>query len=157
MKNLKELRKEKKLTQQQVALLVGISLRSYKTYENDGSKIGTIKYNYIIDKLSEINLIDEDHGILEIDDIVSKCEAVFNNYDVKFCYLFGSYAKGSPKPDSDVDLLISTNLKGLKYYGLVEEVRAALNKRVDILNLDQLKDNLELTSEILSDGIKIYG
>ena len=27
----------------------------------------------------------------------------------------------------------------------------------DVLNLDQLKDNLELTNEILRDGIRIYG
>ena len=32
------------LTQQQVAELVGISLRSYKSYENDIDKKNTIKY-----------------------------------------------------------------------------------------------------------------
>ena len=37
MGELKELRIEKKMTQQQVADLVGISLRSYKSYENDGN------------------------------------------------------------------------------------------------------------------------
>ena len=42
MGELKELRNEKKLTQQQVADLVGVSLRSYISYENDESKIGTI-------------------------------------------------------------------------------------------------------------------
>ena len=72
---------------------------------------------------------------------------------VLFCYLFGSYAKGKAIPASDVDLLISTNVKGLKFYGLVEEIRTALHKKVDILNLNQLKDNIELTEEILKDGI----
>ena len=38
MCKLKNLRAEKKLTQQQVADLVGISLRSYKSYENDEKK-----------------------------------------------------------------------------------------------------------------------
>ena len=55
MSKLKSLRIEKKLTQQQVADLMGISLRSYKSYENDEEKIGTLKYNYIIEKLAEIN------------------------------------------------------------------------------------------------------
>ena len=36
---LKELRLSKELTQSQVAKLVGISLRSYKEYENDVTKI----------------------------------------------------------------------------------------------------------------------
>ena len=44
---LKELRLSKELTQNQVADLVGISLRSYKEYENDINKVNTLKYNYI--------------------------------------------------------------------------------------------------------------
>ena len=157
MCKLKKIRVEKKLTQQQVADLVGISLRSYKSYENDEKKVGTLKYNYIVEKLEEINPIDEDHGIIEIKDIIQKCSLIFEKYDVEFCYLFGSYAKAKAKPASDVDLLISVNLKGLKFYGLVEEIRTALHKRVDVLGVNQLKDNLELTQEILKDGIKIYG
>ena len=45
MGELKELRNEKKLTQQQVADLVGVSLRSYISYENDESKERTLKYS----------------------------------------------------------------------------------------------------------------
>ena len=77
MSELKELRVEKKMTQQQVADLVGISLRSYKSYENDEEKHDTLKYNYIIEQLSKINIIDEEHGVLEIEDIVRKCEKIF--------------------------------------------------------------------------------
>lgn len=157
MGDLKDLRIEKKLTQQQVADLIGISLRSYKSYENDEEKSGTLKYNYIIEKLSMINPIDEEHGILEVEDIIKKCSKILERYDVDFCYLFGSYAKAKATPTSDVDLLISANVKGLKFYGLVEEIRTALRKKVDILDINQLKDNLELTEEILRDGIKIYG
>ena len=157
MINLKELRIEKKMTQQEVADLVGISLRSYKSYENDEDKQDTIKYNYIVEKLSKINQIDEETGILELEDIVRKCSKVFERYEVNFCYLFGSYAKGKATPVSDVDLLISANVKGLKFYGLVEEIRTALHKKVDVLDVNQLKDNIELTEEILKDGIKIYG
>ena len=50
---LKELRLSKELTQNQVAKLVGISLRSYKEYENDVTKINTLKYNYIFNELSK--------------------------------------------------------------------------------------------------------
>lgn len=74
-----------------------------------------------------------------------------------FCYLFGSYAKGKETPASDVDLLIAANVKGLRFYGLVEELRGALRKKVDVLDMNQLKDNLQLTEEIFKDGIKIYG
>lgn len=72
MSELKTLRIEKKLTQQQVADLAKISLRSYKSYENDPQKAGTIKYNYILDLLQKTNVIDEENGILEIEDIIKK-------------------------------------------------------------------------------------
>lgn len=157
MSELKTLRIEKKMTQQQVAELVGISLRSYKTYENEPEKVDTIKYNYIVGVLKKINPVDEEHGILETQDIIAKCNKVFENKDVNYCYLFGSYAKGKATPVSDVDLLISANIKGLKFYGLVEEIRTALHKKVDVLDVNQLKDNVELMNEILKDGIKIYG
>ncbi len=157
MSAIKELRKEKKLTQQQVAEILGISLRSYKSYENDADKVGTIKYNYILDKLNAINPIDEENGILELEYIKEKCESVFAEYPIHYCVLFGSYAKGKAVETSDVDLLVSSDVKGLKFYGMVEKLRTSLHKKVDVLSLDQLKDNLELTDEILKDGIRIYG
>lgn len=157
MGELKDLRVEKKLTQQEVADLIGISLRSYKSYENDDAKRSTIKYKYIMEQLAKINFVDEENGVLTIEDITKKCTKVLEHYDVNFCYLFGSYAKGKETPTSDVDLLISANVRGLKFYGLVEELRVSLQKKVDVLDIKQLKDNLELTEEILRDGIKIYG
>lgn len=157
MGELKDLRTEKKMTQQQVADLAGISLRSYKSYENEPEKEGTIKYNYIVELLGKTNVIDEENGILLQDDIIEKCKKVFENKKVNYCYLFGSYAKGKATETSDVDLLISTDIKGLKFYGLVEEIRNALHKKVDVLDVNQLKDNISLVEEILKDGVKIYG
>ncbi len=157
MSAIKDLRTEKKLTQQQVAEALGISLRSYKSYENDADKVGTLKYNYILDKLNAINPIDEEHGILDLGYIKEKCDSVFSEYPVRYCVLFGSYAKGKAVDTSDVDLLVSSDVKGLKFYGMVEKLRTSLHKRVDVLSLEQLKGNLELMDEILKDGIRIYG
>ena len=157
MKDLKSIRLDKELTQQQAAGIVGISLRSYKSYENDLAKRGNLKYNYIYEKLSQINPIDEEHGIVDLEYISRKCSEIFDKYKINFCYLFGSYAKGKAKDDSDVDLLISTEIKGLKFFGLVEEIRNSLHKKVDVIEVTGLKDNVELLEEILKDGIKIYG
>lgn len=157
MGELKDLRIEKGMTQKEVADLVGISLRSYKSYENDIEKRDVIKYKYIIEQLSKVNYIDEENGVLTIEDIKRKCTEVLGPYNVRFCYLFGSYAKGKETPTSDVDLLISDDVWGIAFYGLVEELRIALKKKVDVLNMNQLVGNLELIREILKDGIKIYG
>ena len=154
--NLKELRISKSLTQMQASMLAGISLRSYKEYENNKNKSDSIKYKYIYNELLKYGYIDEEHGILELDTIIKKAELIFSKYDVEYCYLFGSYAKNNPNESSEVDLLISTQITGMAFFGLAEELRESLKKRIDLLNLDQLKNNPELLNEILKDGIKIY-
>lgn len=154
---LKELRIFKGLTQEQAAALCSVSLRSYKSYENEKSKANTIKYRYMLTVMEDFNKKDEDHGILSIDEIKEKCAAVFEEYDISFCYLFGSYAKGTAKESSDVDLLVSTPLTGLKFFGLTEKLRITLNKKIDLLDMHQIENNPDLLSEILKDGIKIYG
>ncbi|MBQ3432575.1 MAG: nucleotidyltransferase domain-containing protein [Clostridia bacterium] len=157
MGELKKLRIEKNLTQKQAASITGISLRSYKSYENEEKKQGTIKYNYLIEQLLRVNPIDEEHGIVDIEYIREKCSEVFQNYEVEYCYLFGSYAKEQANEKSDIDLLISSNVKGLKFFGMVEALRTKLNKKVDALDIQQLNNNMELVKEILKTGVKIYG
>ena len=154
--SLKELRVSKKLTQTQVASMVGISLRSYKQYENDERKRNTIKYNYILNELSKVGYVDEQHGILDQDTIKEIVSAVLSSYDVEYCYLFGSYAKKTANDTSDVDLLVSTKVTGMAFFGLVEKLREALHKKVDLLDLAQLVNNKVLLNEILKDGVKIY-
>ena len=154
---LKELRKKNGFTQQQAADYFGISLRSYKTYENDETKVDSIKYKYMVEKLEERALVDEEHGTLSIENIKDITSKVFEEYDVDYCYLFGSYAKGKANEKSDVDLLISTKTSGLKFFGLVERLREELKKKVDLLNVNQLENNTILLNDILKEGIKIYG
>ena len=157
MSELKELRASKKLTQEEASALLGVSLRSYKSYENDESKRTTIKYRYMLETLSQYTPIDEEHGILTLDDIRNACNTVFSEYSVKYCVLFGSYAKGKATGASDVDLLISSDVTGLRFFGIAERLREKLHKKVDLLDLRQLKNNEELLDEILKDGIRVYG
>jgi predicted nucleotidyltransferase len=155
--NLKELRKSKKLTQKKASEYVNIPLRTYKNYENEDRKIGTIKYDYIINKLNKYGYIDEEHGIQTLNEIKRISRSILNKFNVEYCYLFGSYAKDKANEKSDIDLLISTSTTGIEFYGLVEELRVSLKKKVEILTVEQLRSNQNLVNEILKDGIKIYG
>ena len=157
MTELKKIRIEKRLTQRDAADTIGVSLRSYISYENDESKTGSTKYRFLLQELKRINPIDEQHGVLSRNDIVEICSSIFSEYDVQYCYLFGSYAKGNASGTSDVDLLISSQVKGLKYYELVERLREKLHKKVDLLDIKQLLNNEELLNEVLKEGIRIYG
>ena len=155
--SIKELRKELGLTQKDTAQLVGMPLRTYLHYENDPSKEESIKYIYIKEKLEEYGLIDEEHGILSIEKIKEISQSVLSNYNVDYCYLFGSYAKGTASETSDVDLLIATTVSGMRFYGLVEALRTQLKKRVEVITASSLKENPVLINDILKEGIKIYG
>jgi len=154
---LRELRKNKGITQRDAAAFLGVPLRTYSNYENDLTKQTSIKYKYMVEKLHTYGYIDEDNGVLTLDEIKNICINIFTQYPVEYCYLFGSYAKGKATPSSDIDLLIHTNVSGLEFYGLVEELREHLKKRVDVLDQKQIVGNFELTNEILKDGIKLYG
>ena len=153
---LKEIRLSKNITQNMAASIAGISLRSYKSYENDPSKVDTIKYKYLIDVLNKYGFVDESHGILAIAKIQEIVANTLSRFKVEYCYLFGSYAKGKAKEDSDVDLLVATDITGMDFFGLAETLRENLHKKVDLLNLDQLGNNRELLNDILKDGIRIY-
>lgn len=157
MTELKACRQKKKLTQREAAQILGVSLRSYITYENDERKKTTPKYRFILQEMKNINPLDEEHGVLTIDEIRSACESVFEQYTVDFCYLFGSYAKGKARGGSDVDLVISTQVTGLRFYEIAERLREELHKKVDLLELKQLLKNEELLKEVLKEGIRIYG
>lgn len=154
---LKELRISKNLTQKQVADMVGISLRSYKQYENEDGKKDTIKYKYIFGQLNRFGYIDENTGILDLETIKKIVSEVFELYPVEYCYLFGSYSTNEAKEDSDVDLLVSTQVTGMDFFGLAEILRERLHKKVDLLNTEQLTNNVNLLDEVLKKGIKIYG
>ena len=59
MTALKEMRITKKLTQQEAARRLGISLRSYIMYENDTEKEKTIKYRFLLQELQKMDTVDE--------------------------------------------------------------------------------------------------
>ena len=154
---LKELRKQKKMTQIECAKYLGIPVRTYQNYETDESKAGSMKYAFMMQKLEEYGFVDEIHGVLSVEQITDVCKAVFSDFDIEYCYLFGSYAKGKATEQSDVDLLIATSISGMRFYDLVESIREGLKKKVDVLKSEQLNGNPDLMNEILKDGVKIYG
>ena len=154
---LKELRKKLGFTQKQCAEKLSLPKRTYERYENSPNLTETFKYKQIYKELEKLGKIDEEHGILTLKAIETISKEIFDNYKVQYAYLFGSYSKGTANEQSDVDVLIATETTGLRYYELVETLREKLCKKVDLLNVEQLKDNLDLLNEILKDGVKIYG
>ncbi len=159
MSTLKELRREKGMTQKACASYLGVPLRTFASYENNPAKAQSVKYEYMMNKLSQYGYVDEEHGILTLDFIKKTCVEICEtrpDFGIKYLYLFGSYAKNRAKDRSDVDLLVYTDIKDIRFFEIIETFREKLHKRVELLNQDQLQNNLTLTNEILLDGIRLY-
>ena len=58
--------------------------------------------------------------------------------------------------NSDVDLLLDSRLRGLKFVGLIEDVRSALDKEVDVFDETHIMPGSKISSEIQNDGIVIF-
>lgn len=98
--------------------------------------------------------MNETYTVAQIQDLLVP---IFREYKVRKAVLFGSYAKGSAKNKSDIDLLVDSGLKGLAFFGLLEDVVNALGKDVDLLDISQVIPNSDVDNEICKTGVIIYG
>lgn len=58
---------------------------------------------------------------------------------------------------SDVDILVDSGLRGLSFFGLLEDVVTSLGKNVDLLDSSQLTPDSLVGEEIKKSGVVIYG
>jgi len=154
---IKEARQKAHLTQLQASEYVSVPLRTFSRYELNDLCCSDIKREYIIKRLEELSLITETKGILKMQQIRDSVSTVCKKNDVSLCILFGSYAKGTPTEKSDVDLLIDSDKTGLDFYGLLEEFKTVLCKKVDVIRLEDIMVNKVLLQDILKEGVKLYG
>lgn len=88
-------------------------------------------------------------------EIVAMCTSIFEKYEVKTVYLFGSYARGEATHESDIDFLIDaqgSKIKNIFDTGdFREELEKVLNKSVDLVKtgIFQDKQMLEFRSHFL--------
>ncbi len=92
----------------------------------------------------------------DIQEIKRRLTPVFDQYNVRSATLFGSVAKGTATENSDVDLLVDSRLKGLRFVGLMEAVRAALLLPVDLLDVTHIEKDSLIDREIRETGVVIY-
>ena len=127
-------RKKYNVSQIEVAKLLNVPVRTYIRYEQDDNYGSNLKRQMMIKENEDKYIVTEEKGLLSIELIKKELSVLFESkYKgmVEFCYLFGSYAKGYANEKSDVDLCISTSLKGLDYIGLIEDIKQILQKKIE--------------------------
>ena len=81
---------------------------------------------------------------------------VFRDYGISRAVLFGSVAKKTATEKSDLDLLVTSNLHGLRFVGFMEAVRKAVQMPVDILDISHIERGSKIQREIEKTGVTIY-
>ena len=76
---------------------------------------------------------------------------VFEQYGVSRAVLFGSIAQGTATQESDIDLLVDSHLRGMKFVGLMEAIRP-----VDVFDVTHIERGSPLDWEIHATGITIF-
>lgn len=92
----------------------------------------------------------------DISAIQTALAPVFDDYGISRAILFGSVAKGTATEKSDLDLLVDSKLRGLKFVGFMEAVHQAVGMPVDILNVSHIEKGSRIEHEINSTGVTIY-
>ena len=95
--------------------------------------------------------------IYTVADIKEKLMPIFDKYKMKKAVLFGSYTKGIARDNSDIDIMVDSNLRGLAFFGLLEDVVNAVGKSVDLLDKSQIINSSRIQREIEDTGVVIYG
>lgn len=60
----------------------------------------------------------------------------FSRKPIEKAWVFGSFARGEQRPDSDIDILITfvPNTKmGLQFFGMIDDLEKLLNRSVDLV------------------------
>ena len=156
MNELRQKRKELGLTQAQAAAACQVSRRTFQTYEEN--RILNETYEELLAKLDAMGVWDNNNYVSNPTFIKKICREILSSYpEVDCAYLFGSYARGEATGKSDIDILLVCPPMGMKLYEIGPILEGRLHKRVDLHTHRQLLHDEALLSEVLKDGIKIYG
>ena len=96
---------------------------------------------------------------MRIDEIKKISDAACREFDVKRLDAFGSVAKGSSAPTSDLDLLVEfrdpEKRPAKRFFGLLHRLEDELGCRIDLLTLDSLR-NPYFRKRVLQERTPIY-
>lgn len=134
-------RKGKKIGKKRVYLGLELSKRDLLNKENEADE----------------KLLDEKINInKEIEKIKAKISPILKKNKVTKAGVFGSYARGEQRKDSDVDIAVEINDKNMSLIGFIRLIRLlekTLNKKVDLVEYSAIKSLIR--DRILKEEIRI--
>lgn len=95
--------------------------------------------------------------VFTITDIKALVKPIAEKYNVDEIYLFGSYARDEADQNSDLDFLVfgGQNFKLTLIFSLAEELRAILNKKVDVFEINEINQDSEFYRTIMKERLRV--
>lgn len=164
---LLDLGSDSSLRQREIARRLGIQLSSVQAALAQLEKRGLIqteqKEGY---QLYRINRDDPRypgvHRVALVDAGVSNLLSSHSD-EITFALIFGSVARGDPRSDSDLDLLVVSSLPDATIEAMLAPLAKRLQRRIDVANLDyfsfvkRLRNADALVSKALAEGTVVMG
>ncbi len=94
--------------------------------------------------------------VYSVEELKRLLTPIFQKNNVKKAILFGSYGKGNPTVHSDVDLFVDSGLRGLAFFGLLDDVAESLACPVDLIDQYDVVPDSRVDREIRNTGVVIY-
>ncbi|WP_264229371.1 nucleotidyltransferase domain-containing protein [Acholeplasma laidlawii] len=158
--NIHTIRENLGLTQTEFSNKLNIPVKSIRNWEQNirvpSDYIVEMIVDCILRKKLEDNTINDEKYIPSFLMIKEKGKNVFSKYNIDKAYLYGSYAQGTQTPLSDIDLYMISDIDDLDYFGVIEDLRSIVNKRIDLLSNKTVKADSPILNEIERTGILIY-
>ena len=95
--------------------------------------------------------------VFTITDIKALVKPIAEKYNVDEIYLFGSYARDEADQNSDLDFLVfgGQNFKLTMIFSLAEELRAILNRKVDVFEINEINRDSEFYKTIMKERLRV--
>lgn len=103
--------------------------------------------------------------IYTMEEIQKRVAPVIRKYGVPAFYLFGSYARGDAREDSDLDFLVDTTgteLTSLQLGMLYCDLEAAFEKEIDLVTVGAvmqepaMPSDVDFKNAVLKERVRIY-
>ena len=111
----------------------------------------------LISRVSETSPAAETPKIMTLEEIKKRAIPILQKHDVEFAGIFGSYAKGEEKSNSDIDLLYryKSPQSLLRTVSIKQELEKMLGHKVDLVSEEYIKPLIR--PEIIKDLKTLYG
>src|SRR3989344_1708760 len=103
---------------------------------------------------NEFHFVVKDKKQQVLEKLKPKIIKILKKYNIKKAGIFGSYALGEQKKNSDIDILIKpAKHMGFEFFGLQLELKDKLKKKVDLLTYKSIHPLLK--ERILNEEVRI--